>query len=177
VSVVLLTINASNVSLYDNQLHVWPSNVGNAMVGSLMCDWGVALLLPEWLLLEEGCSCICIESNAGCNNSQNLASTWKYWFSNNSLSAVWSASSDSSSSVCAVSYLLNMSDSLLNLTCNSCTFCSLTSMKFCIRVIIPLATALCWINLDLCMGSMTAVSCSKCRSQVHVMGTKHQRPV
>ena len=34
---MLLTTNVSNVSLYCNQLHVSPSNVGNAMVGSLMC--------------------------------------------------------------------------------------------------------------------------------------------
>jgi len=34
---VLLTINASNVSLKCNQLHVSLSKVGNAMVGRLIC--------------------------------------------------------------------------------------------------------------------------------------------
>jgi len=76
---VLLTINASNVSLYYNQLHVSPSNVGNAMVGNLICeltcDLKELLVFPDKLLRGE----MCLhgdESITGCKSSLNLASTW-----------------------------------------------------------------------------------------------------
>ena len=67
----LFTINASNVSLKCSQLHVLPSNVGNAMVGNLMCeltcDLRVLLLFPDKLLLGE----LCLErggSATGCKS-------------------------------------------------------------------------------------------------------------
>ena len=56
-----------------------PSNVGNAMVGNLICeltcDLGVLLLFPDKLLLGE----LYLNrggSTTGCKGSLNLASTW-----------------------------------------------------------------------------------------------------
>ena len=52
---VLLKINASNLSLYSNQLHVSPSNFDNAMVGNFICDLKVLLVFLEKLLCDEMC--------------------------------------------------------------------------------------------------------------------------
>ena len=76
---MLLTINDSNVSLYCNLLYMSPINVGNEMVGNLVCeltcDLRELLVFADKMLRGEMClDGIC--SVTGCNSSLNLASTW-----------------------------------------------------------------------------------------------------
>ena len=88
---------------------------------------------------------------------------------------MWSVSSDNSNSLCAISYLLKMSGSLLHLTWISSIYWSPSSMKFWMRDSIPLATLRCLISCvrrvvsmmygstaDVVSGSMVRLEAAKC---------------